>query len=519
MMETRSLQLEQLRLKEQEALLRECLPHLYGFKFYPWARIFFESTNYVNLICAANQISKSSSAIRKNIHWATAPDLWPRLWKTRPYMFWYLYPTRDVATIEFEKKWETEFLPRKEFKDHPVFGWKAQYKADQIIACHFNTGVSIYFKTYAQDVQDLQTGTVHMLTGDEEMPETLVDELLVRLAATDGYFNAVFTPTLGQEYWRQAVEEKGQWERFKGAMKQQISMYDCLKYEDGTDSHWSKEKIQRVINGCKSDKEVQRRVFGRFIVDDGLKYPSFSRQRNIRKVPEKVRKVPKGWSVYVGADPGSGGQDGHPSAVCLVAVDPKFQRGRIIGGWRGDDVITTAGDVVKKCVEMTNWGTNNPMPVAAVKYDWACKDFYTIGTGMENPLPIEKAEKSHAIGENVINVLFKNQMIWGYDIPELESLWNELASLKTATLKRSAKDDYADAFRYAVSAVPWDFSVISDKPILDAAAPEKTAAELEIEARRNAVIGDPDERLSPIEKELEEWNRLMNDDYIDGGDF
>ena len=77
------------RIKE----LREDLPHLYGWKFYPWSREFFESRNKMNLLCAANQIGKSSIAIRKNIEWACNKKLWPELWDTEPKQFWYFYPS------------------------------------------------------------------------------------------------------------------------------------------------------------------------------------------------------------------------------------------------------------------------------------------------------------------------------------------------------------------------------------------------------------------------------------------
>src|SRR6185295_15948148 len=84
-------------LKERKR--RENLPHIYGFPWYSWAKDFFDSTNRFNFLCAANQISKSSTQIRKAIHWATEKSLWEGLWPGRNVsQFWYLYPTRPVAT-------------------------------------------------------------------------------------------------------------------------------------------------------------------------------------------------------------------------------------------------------------------------------------------------------------------------------------------------------------------------------------------------------------------------------------
>ena len=111
-------------LKEREKL-RVGLPHLYGWPWYPWAKEFFQSTNNLNFLVAANQCSKSSTMIRKVIHWATEKDIWPKLWPTVPKQFWYFYPTFDVSTAEWREKWVKEFMPAGDYKDDPKYGWKA----------------------------------------------------------------------------------------------------------------------------------------------------------------------------------------------------------------------------------------------------------------------------------------------------------------------------------------------------------------------------------------------------------
>src|SRR4051812_44697529 len=92
---------EEVAIKERQLKLRIGLPHLHGWKWYPWARAFFESTRKLNFLCAANQISKSSTQIRKCIDWATDRSKWDRLWPgRRPVQFWYLYPTSAQANVE-----------------------------------------------------------------------------------------------------------------------------------------------------------------------------------------------------------------------------------------------------------------------------------------------------------------------------------------------------------------------------------------------------------------------------------
>lgn len=366
--EIRRLQLEQIKFLEAEIARKEALPHLYGWKWYKWARKFFESTNKETFLLAGNQLSKSSTQIRKAIHWATDKTIWPKLWPhLTPNQFWYLYPNRDTATIEFHTKWK-QFLPKN--KDCPIYGWHEEIERKHIKAIHFNSGVSVYFKTYSQDAEDLQSGTVYAIFTDEELPLPLLGELQARLNATDGYFSMVFTATIGQDYWRRAMEPRfKEEETHPDALKIQVSLYDCLEYEDGTKSHWTLERIERIKRKCSTDQEVQVRVYGKFAKLGGRKFDSYDDVAN-RTDPHPL---PSNWHIYSGVDIGSGGETGHPSAIVFVAVDPMFRKGRIFKAWRGDGIKTTAGSTYEKYVELRG----DLKPVLQC-YDWASADFKTI---------------------------------------------------------------------------------------------------------------------------------------------
>lgn len=490
---------ELILAKEQRIRLMEGLPFLHGWKWYTWAREFFESINKLNFLCAANQISKSSTQIRKCIDWATNVEKWPKLWSRRPVQFWYLYPSQKQVDAEFLTKWQ-QFLPRGEYKDHPQYGWNEIKKNKEIIGIKFNTGVYVFFKTYAQDAASLQTGTCDAVFCDEELPVDIYSELIFRISASDGYFHMVFTATLGQAFWKDVVEGKGKHERLPEAAKWQVSMYDCLLYEDGTASHWTTEKIQQVKNRCKDHNEVLRRVYGRFVVDSGRKYSQFDMKRH---QPGDLGEVPDGWYIYCGVDTGSGGEDNHPAAIAFVAVRPDFRLGRVFKGWRGDGETTTAGDVVMRFISMKGDRTMHGQ-----YYDWADKDFFEIASRMEEPfIP---AEKSHEKGEEVINVLFKNNMLFVDDDEELQKLAWELSNLRVDTPKRKATDDFCDALRYAVTRIPWDWSAIKgNKPDWEekSPGPKKTDEETRREERRKGWQTQA-EAQEDLDAEIEEWNEL-----------
>jgi hypothetical protein len=435
----------------------------------------------------------SSVQIRRMIHMATEPKVWPEFWAHRPLQFWYLYPTKEIATMEFLSKIEPQFLPRGAMKDHPQYGWEAEYRNRYIWSIRFKTGVTCYFRTYATDVQHLQAGSVDAIFCDEELPADLYPELLMRLSGTWGYFHMVFTATLAQPFWYDAMERIGRaGERLKeDTLKLQVSMYDCLRFEDGTPSHWSVERIKKVERACQSEAEVQKRIFGRFVAVEGRRYPAFDRERNVMK----GHPLPINWLIYAGVDLGSGGETGHPAAIVFVAVSPDFTKGRVFKGWRGDAVQTTASDVLHKFIEL-----KAGLTCAGQFYDWASKDFQMIAQRMNEPF--QAADKSHDTGEQILNVLFKNQMLQIYDQEELEPLCDELSSLLVTTNKTKAHDDFCDALRYAVSKIPWNWSVLN--------APEVEVVEehriLSTDEQRRMVPSDGFDSL--IEEELASWAEL-----------
>ncbi len=504
----------------KKAQLKHDLPHMFGWGWYNWNRAFFESRNKMCLLVAANQIGKSTIQIRKHIHWATDTSTWAELWpkNPKPRQFWYLYPTSDIATTEFQNKWVPEIMPKrgnfinergKERCDDPVYGWRAIYDKKKIYAIEWASGVMTYFKTYSQNVHSLQAGSCHYISTDEELPEDLYDELVFRLKATGGYFSMVFTATRNQMLWMLALEGEGELEKFPRAFKQQIAMKDCLEYEDGTPGHYTQEMIDDAIADCKNQTEVERRVEGRFVTEIGRKYGAFVPSRHFIKPFD----IPRDWKYYGGVDIGSGGAGGHPSAMGIIAVAPDYRSGVVCRGWRGDNIETTAGDTLDWYIIM-----RGSIKCTLQLYDQACKDFHTIATRVGEAF--NKSEKSHEVGENIVNTLFKNDMLKVFDTPELRKLGAEFMTLSKATAKRHAKDDLIDgAVRYPCTSIPWDWSAIRNEPSEKAKEAmeeakrmkpltEKEFQEEQIRLRRGEVkkIGREDQGWGEMYDEIGFWN-------------
>jgi hypothetical protein len=462
-----------------------------------------------SFLCTRDYIvtHNSSTAIRKNINLATNPLLWKEFWPQlqawqKPGLFWYFYPTKETVTTEVEEKWEKEFLPQGEFKTHPQYGWKIEYDKGNVHAIKFNTGVTIQFKTYAQKVKDLQTSSVYHLTCDEELPVELLPELKARLNATDGYFLMVFTATLGQLYWKQTMEPATpDEEKHKDALKIQVSLFDSMRYEDGSPSPWTKEKIQRAINNCPTEAEIQRRIYGRFVKSEGLMYEGFSLERNM----SEKHPLPKDWQIFTGIDPGSGGKSGHPAAMVFIAVNPNYREGRVFRGWRGDGIPTSSQDILDKYKELKE----SLSPVVQT-YDYAAKDFFLIAS--RSGEAFTPADKGRERGVALLNTLFKSGILKiQRGDPELDKLVNEICSLSHSTKKTVAIDDFVDSLRYACMSVPWDFSAIemSEKEKENLGMKSEKARPLtEEERRRDWILSTGKKSEQTIDEEIDFWGDL-----------
>jgi len=482
--------LEKIRLLEEKKKLREGLPHLYGRKLFQWQRDYVEAVpkHRHRFLSASNQSGKSSISVIDCIDKATNEKLWKQLWNGKPNYFMYFYPSLRLATREFDTKWIPEFLPRGEFKEHPQYGWEAEYKAGEIKALHFKNGISVLFMAYSQAAIDLQAASPSAIYIDEEPPCEIMDELLMRIEGPrKGYFSAVMTPTQGQQYFQDIFQRK----RMPSAFVQTVSMYKCLQYEDGTPGPFTVADIKFRESLLATKAQIDMRIHGKFVKAEGLLLPTFDKDTCMRE----PLPVPSDSIWYSGVDVGGGGAS-HPASICFVAVAPDFKSGRVIESWRGSPhEVTTSEDILKRYIAMR--GERN---MAGEFYDWASKDFHTIA--MRAGVPMQPADKNQATGYNLMGTLFKNGMLTIDDTEMNQDLVQELLNAKVDTPKRHAHDDAIDGLRFAISRCPWDFSGIKGKPVLE-------TKKVQLDPRMEAMQMDKLLNKDEIEAEIQAWNDIM----------
>jgi phage terminase large subunit-like protein len=417
-------------------------------KLYPWQQEFLKTRERLAFVTAANQIGKSSAQILKVLNLSWRPELWPIYFgKKTPRLFIYLYPDKDTATDEFLTKWKPYMTTDP---DDPQYGYKAEFDQKKIKRIVFTTGVTLTFKFYSQSASNLQANTADLVAMDEECPQAIWDELMVRTQSTrmagSGLVSMVFTATLGQAYLFDTMERRGTpQEKFKNAFKNQISLYDCLTFADGSPNpNLTVKKIEEeIIPTYSSQNEIDKRVFGRFVKDSGL---LFYFNEDLNTEPYDWEMV-KDWMFFTGVDFGSGGQWGHSSAISLVAIDPSWSQVRLVKSYHSQKLRMTQGDLLetfKKRFRKYN---------ATNYFDGAAVDFGQLAD--REAVPFLPAEKSHEIGVGLLNSLFKTgqlKIFTGHEAGDNQIIVQELMQVDSDTPKKNRVDDGADSLRYAIAA-------------------------------------------------------------------
>jgi len=493
-------------LAERAKQIKFELPHLHGHKFYNWQRDFYESPNRINIVCAANQIGKSSTGIRRLINNATNPKqrekLFPNTHQTYKQQ-WYFYPDSKTLEREWNSKW-VEWMPRGEMKDDPTYGWIITKDKDRGVpyCINWNSGVTTYFMYYSKQVSSIQASSPHEIFCDEEMPVAFYDEIMMRMISTDGIFNMFYTPTLNQMFWKRVMQKK----QLKHAFTKEVSMFDCVMYEDGSPSTvFTREKIKLIEANCQNDAERQRRVYGKHVSEGGRVYYGYDEERNNSK-PMPIA----GYNYYAALDYGSGGEGGHPAAIVFIAVAQDYRSGFVFRCWRGDKIQTTAGDVVNKYIDL-----KKDLNITNVVYDHSAKDMEVIGT--RAGVSMNKANKVKDVGEEILNTLLLSGALKVIDYEDNSSANTEQMKLmdefNMLMIGQEEGDDLTDATRYCVCAIPWDFDFIKEKlpshsvkvelPKATRPMTEKEFNEQQIKMRRGEY---KDER-----EENDDWGELLDE--------
>lgn len=214
--------------------------------------------------------------------------------KNREQVFgWVVSPTMQVQRDVAQKKvlhylrpdWIADIVMVSGRKDSPSSGI-----VDQIIVKNVFGGTSVIgFKSCDQGRERFQGSSLDFVWFDEEPPQDIYEECLMRVIDRQGDIFGTMTPLKGLTF----VYEKIYLNR---ANDPEI-WYEFMEWADNP--YLSKKEIA-ALTASMDEQTLLSRRYGRFASREGLVYPEFD--ENVHVIQPFT--VPKEWQVCISIDPG-----------------------------------------------------------------------------------------------------------------------------------------------------------------------------------------------------------------------
>lgn len=424
-------------------------PDIRGYKPHNKQEIFHSSPARKRLFAGGNRSGKTTGGATEIVWWATGKH--PFLETPKP-------PVRlRAVTVDFINGLSkimlpeiARWMPPSELRNS---SWEDSYNKE-LRTLTLDNGSFIEFMSHDQDLDKFAGTSRHGIWFDEECPEEIYHECLLRLLDTEGSMWMTLTPLEGMGWVYDELYEKA---------KTDDSIF-ALVVEMTDNPYLNSTEAEAFLSGL-SEEEKKIRMKGQFIQIGGLIYPMFNREKHILEpfIP------PENWLHFASLDHGFN----NPTAWLWCAVDPD---GRVIvydEHYESGKVVSQHAQIVHErnishkiqplyYVGDPSINQTNPLTGTSVQIEY-----------MEFGIPINPANNEVVAGLNRV-IRYLQGINGNCEPPRLfitkncgNLIW-EMSRLRWATFahrkivkdrnkkeEQHKKDDHAcDALRYAIASRP-----------------------------------------------------------------
>lgn len=282
----------------------------YGEKDYPEQLRFHKSSARGRFVSGGNRGGKTDAEVVESIWWATNSHPYlkrPEEWGTGPVQLRFVVVdvAKGIEQIILPKM--QRWIPKSYLKDG---SWDKSWDSSNYILT-FANGSTIDFVTWGMDMMKLGGVPRHGIFFDEEPPQHIFNESMMRLIDYNGFWVIAATPTKGMGWtfdllWEPAINDPSlDIDTFTLSAEQnpyiQADMDDMNFYMMGMD---------------KEEREIREK--GSFVARSGLVFPTFNSDFERHVVDFGPSDVPRNWVVYASVDHGLN----NPTAWLWHAVSP-----------------------------------------------------------------------------------------------------------------------------------------------------------------------------------------------------
>ncbi|RLI83617.1 hypothetical protein DRP04_00900 [Archaeoglobales archaeon] len=346
---------------------------------------FHQLPQRIRVFSGGNRSGKTTAALYDFIYAALGIHPWQD-WPPPPLRLRVVGPDFNVVINEIHLPRFREILPEGSYV------WHAEMRTLEL----FN-GSTINFRSYDQDVSKFSGSSLHGVWFDEEPPQRIYNENLMRVLDTGGKILMTFTPLSGINWLYDLVfsdkKDPLTGEPLVGVVF--VSTYD--------NPYIKESDIEAVKALCRDEDEIAARFEGKFFTRSGLVYKEFDpRIHVVDPFP-----IPDDWMICISIDH----HTRNPQAVVFTAIDPDDNV------WQYDEFYepTLVPEVCKAIKEKT---MGRKISIALIDVNAATPDAVT-GRSAKNEYwqngiyvqPAKKGKHSVLEGIGVVREYLANQKL------------------------------------------------------------------------------------------------------------
>jgi len=298
----------ELAIAELDGSVRKPNILAYGGKPYPEQERFHKTAKRGRFLSGGNRGGKTDAEVVEAIWWATNTHPYierPETWGKGAIQI-------RFVVVDIAKGVEQIILPKlKRWMTSSMLvdgSWDKSWDAKNLILTLSN-GSTMDFVTWGMDMMKLGGVPRHLIFFDEEPPQNIFNESMMRLIDYNGWWVIAATPTKGMGWtydllWEPALENPdGDIATFQLSAEQNPYIE---AEEDDMDFY--------MMGMDKEEREVREK--GSFVARSGLVFPNFSQQSELYIKSQYL--PPKDWEWYMSIDHGWN----NPTAILWHAVAP-----------------------------------------------------------------------------------------------------------------------------------------------------------------------------------------------------
>lgn len=290
------------------SLLQQAVePNMHAYKPHAKQLLFHESMATGKLFLGGNRSGKTSAGVIEDLWWITRRHPYRLIPDTqirgRVLGDGFENGTINEVLIPTIKRW---ILPSDLINGSWEDSWSRQDRALTL-----TNGSFIEFKSYDQDIQKHAGTSRHFIHFDEEPPQNIYIENLIRTVDTAGSWWMTMTPLNGMNWVYDELYLPAKEHKLKDIVVFEVSMLD--------NPHLSESVVDQIMQNIDA-AEKEQRLYGKFSEKGGLIFPEFGEPHLLSDSPFNYGGIynspPADWRIYTSFDFGIN----NPTAILWHAV-------------------------------------------------------------------------------------------------------------------------------------------------------------------------------------------------------